>query len=70
MKSTAGEVPLLYDLNPDLEVDVVKGSDEPILGWVSRRYHSKEPGTTIVARCRWTGSVTLDTRMTVKAERL
>jgi hypothetical protein len=31
-------------------VGVLTGGDEPIGGWVSRGYHRKVPGTTLIAR--------------------
>jgi len=32
------------------EIEILRGSDEPKGGWVSRRYHGKSPSTTIVGR--------------------
>lgn len=58
-----GTVTLLID--PALEVSVVRGSDEPILGWMSTGYHVKQPAHTIVARARVAGDATFTCRMAV-----
>lgn len=38
-----------------------RGSEHPILGWVSRGYHRKSPSWTLVGRGRFHGAVTLAT---------
>jgi hypothetical protein len=58
-----GTVTLLIDTA--LEVRVVRGADEPILGWVSTGYHVKRPAHTIVARGRISGDASFTCRMAV-----
>ena len=47
------------DLDPRLQTELLKGTEDPIHGWVSRGYHQKTASTTIVGRCSCTGSVCL-----------
>jgi len=54
-------------LDPSLDVELVTGQVEPILGWVSRGYHDRSPTTTIVGRCRFVGKVVLTTRITLES---
>ena len=44
------------ELDSRLTVRMLRGSDEPIGGWVSRAYHEKSPATTIVASGTCVGS--------------
>jgi hypothetical protein len=39
--------------------EIVRGSAEPVLGWISRRYDEKEPAPTIVWRARLSGDALL-----------
>jgi uncharacterized heparinase superfamily protein len=41
--------------DPALTVDVIRGREEPPMGWVSRRYHCRTATTTIVASGTATG---------------
>jgi Heparinase II/III-like protein len=43
----AGTVAL--EVDPRLKVRILRGSEDPIGGWVSRGYHQKTPITTLVA---------------------
>ena len=52
-------------LDTCLKIEVLHSSVDPIAGWVSRSYHRKEPSTTIVGRCQWSGRLTVETRITV-----
>ncbi len=45
------------------EVAVLRGSEEPMAGWVSRAFDRKEPAPTIVWRARLTGPATLRTEI-------
>jgi hypothetical protein len=38
------------EVDPQLAVDTLRGSEDPIGGWVSRGYHRKVPSTTLIAR--------------------
>ncbi|MHC4294776.1 MAG: heparinase II/III family protein, partial [Planctomycetota bacterium] len=53
----AGVATILMDAR--LAMSVLQGSEEPIGGWVSRGYHLKAPGTTLVGRCNLEGNITL-----------
>ncbi len=57
----AGSMSIVVD--SALSVSTVSGSDDPILGWVSRGYHRKLPGTTLVGRCTINGNASLLSRM-------
>lgn len=46
----AGGGTVTLDIDPRLSVQKLVGSVAPISGWVSRGYHRKVPGTTLVAR--------------------
>ncbi len=50
-------------MDPRLEVSIVRGSQQPILGWVSGGYHRKSPTTTIVGDCRFDASIGLKTQI-------
>ncbi len=57
----AGRITITMD--PSLDVELVRGRVEPILGWTSRGYHQKSASITIVGRCRFDGNKTLITRL-------
>ena len=40
-------------VDPQLEIELARGREAAILGWISRAYHRKQPVTTLVGRCRW-----------------
>ncbi len=40
---------VFLSIDDRLTVELITGSDEPIAGWVSRRYHHKAPTATVVA---------------------
>lgn len=67
---TCGLGTVTVRIDPQLKVQLFRGSEEPMLGWVSRGYHRKSPSTTLVARSLWTGEVTLVTRIDIRAARL
>jgi hypothetical protein len=52
-------------LDPRMAVSAVRGSEEPIRGWVSRGYHRKTPSTTLTGRCESEGTVTFRTRVLI-----
>ena len=58
-----GTVTLVVD--PTLELRIVRGSDDPILGWASTGYHVKRPAHAIVGRARAAGDATFTCRMLV-----
>ncbi len=62
----AGTSEVELEVDPQMSVALIRGQTEPILGWVSRGYHRKNPSTTLEARCGWTGNVTLITKMKIK----
>lgn len=52
-------------LDPQLSVDLLRGSEGPIAGWVSRGYHQKAASTTLVGRCESSGNLGLTCRVTI-----
>ena len=58
---------LTMTVDPCLSVEWVTGSEDPVLGWVSRGYHRKVPGMTLVGRCRSEGDLLLATRFEIVA---
>jgi len=53
-------------LDSRLRVQVLRGSEDPVAGWVSRRYHQKSSAYTVIGRCRCHENVTLTTRICIK----
>ena len=58
-----GTVTIEFDRS--LLVESFNGSENPICGWVSRGYHRKEPGTTLVGRCTCEGNTSLVCRFEI-----
>jgi len=56
---------LTIDMDPSLEVEEFNGSEDPICGWVSRGYHQKQAGTTLVGRCTSQGNTCLVCRIEI-----
>jgi len=57
------------EVDARLVVEVLKGSDEPIGGWVSRGYHRKVPSTTLIARGRCHGKSSYVSRIDIEPAR-
>jgi hypothetical protein len=53
-------------LDAGLRVELLRGSTDPIGGWVSRGYHRRSPSTTIVGRTRSEGGLTCVCRVEVR----
>jgi len=53
------------DLDPCFHVESFNGGEDPICGWVSRGYHQKEAGTTLVGRCTSKGNTCLVNRINI-----
>jgi heparinase II/III-like protein len=51
------------EVDPRLSVDVLRGSERPIGGWVSRGYHRKQASTTLIGRARCSGDASFVTRL-------
>src|SRR5262245_53624826 len=60
----AGTVTLQVDAS--LAVELLMGSEKPIGGWVSRGYHRKVPGTTLIARARCEGNGSYGSRVEIR----
>jgi len=60
---------LTLSVDPRLEVTELRGSDDPIGGWVSRGYHRKRPSVSLVGRCAHSGPLRLETSMTIETSR-
>jgi hypothetical protein len=54
------------ELDARLTVEILAGSDDPIGGWVSRRYHRKVPSTTLMARGRCEGKSSYVSRIDIE----
>ncbi len=63
----AGEARVTVRMDPALRTYGLRGSEDPIGGWVSRGYHRKAAGCTIVGEGRTSGPVTLT--CTIRVER-
>lgn len=59
----AGDGRIELRLDPRLELALVTGGEDPIIGWISRGYHRKTPITTVVGRCRGEGRLRLFTEI-------
>jgi heparinase II/III-like protein len=51
--------------DPALTVTVVRGAEEPIGGWTSRRYHVKRPSSALVARAHARGDASFTCRLSI-----
>jgi len=56
---------VVLEMDRRLAVEVFQGSEDPIYGWVSRGYHQKKAGTTLVGRCTSEGSLSLACRIEI-----
>lgn len=56
---------VVLDIDPKLTVSTLDGSLNPKGGWVSRAYHKKEKGVTILAKSRIAGKVEFQCRIAV-----
>lgn len=56
---------IAIELDPSLQIELFSGSEDPICGWVSRGYHQKKAGTTLVGRCTGKGDTCLVTRIDI-----
>lgn len=54
------------EFDPRLCVSVLRGTEEPILGWVSPGYHRKEASPTLRGCCEWETNLTTVTKFTVR----
>jgi hypothetical protein len=63
VRVSCGDVMLTMTLPDELRCDVYRGVERPQpAGWISRRFDSKIPTTTVVASGRVAGSARLVTR--------
>jgi len=60
-----GQRAIEIELDPCLQVESFKGSEDPICGWVSQGYHQKEASTTLVGRCTGEGNTCLVCRINI-----
>ena len=61
-----GRGTLTMTVDSDLSVELVRGGEQPILGWVSRCYHGKQASTTLRACRHWTGDTRVETRIALE----
>jgi len=50
---------LVLEVDVQLTVEILRGSENPIGGWISRGYHRKTPSTTLIARGHCQGNCSL-----------
>jgi hypothetical protein len=58
---------VVLNIDGGLTVETLRGSEEPIGGWVSRGYHRKTPSTTLLARGRCEGTSFFVSRVLIRA---
>jgi hypothetical protein len=58
-----GDRLMTMTVDPRFETSLLRGSESPIAGWVSRGYHRKGAATTLVGRVRTQGSTTWTTQL-------
>ncbi len=58
-----GEHVMTMTLDPRFETPLLRGSEVPIAGWVSRGYHRKNAAVTLVGRMRTQGSTMWTTQL-------
>jgi hypothetical protein len=63
-----GEQRVNLELDACFEIETHEGSNEPLLGWVSRGYHRKARATTLVAKCQWYEHLETEIRILVDEE--
>ena len=56
---------IVIELDQCLQVESFNASEDPICGWVSRGYHQKKAGTTLVGRCLSRGNTCLLCRIDI-----
>ena len=61
----AGPGKVVIELDPRLSVETLRGSEDPIGGWVSRGYHRKTASTTMVGRVVSEGEMSLVCRIDI-----
>jgi hypothetical protein len=59
----AGHRALTMTVDPRFETSLLRGSESPIAGWVSRGYHRKTAAVTLVGRIRTQGPTTWTTQL-------
>jgi len=63
-----GETAVVLDVDPELTVKILPAEEGSCVGWVSRAYHQKGRGSTIVAAGRFKGSRSI--RCSIRSEGL
>lgn len=56
---------VVLELDPALAMELCMGSEQPIMGWVSRGYHRKVPATTVIGRATCQGSAAFTCRVSI-----
>ena len=60
---------LRLHVDSKFKIEILRGSVNPIGGWVSRGYHRKAEAVTLIGRCEAEGDVHLTTRIEIAAAR-
>jgi hypothetical protein len=61
---------LEIELPPDTRSELIRGREEPPLGWVSRRFDQRSPTSTLLVRAATLGNLRLVTRLLVHRDEL
>lgn len=56
---------VVLELDPALAMELLTGSEQPIMGWVSRGYHRKVPSTTVIGRVTSQGNAAFTCRVSI-----
>ena len=62
-----GPATIEIELDKMLQVESFKGCTDPIIGWVSRGYHQKQPAPTLIGRCSSKGNISLICKVNIVA---
>ena len=57
---------VVLEVDVKLSVEILRGSENPIGGWVSRGYHLKVPSTTLIARGQSRGNSSFVSRVRMR----
>jgi uncharacterized heparinase superfamily protein len=57
---------VVLEIDGCLSVETLRGSEEPVGGWVSRGYHRRAPSTTLMARGRSNGTSSFVSRVRIR----
>ncbi len=56
---------VIFEIDPRLRLEQHGGSEDPMAGWVSRRYHRRQASPTLIGRWTSNGNAELKTRIRI-----